>query len=366
MQGTAAAYDLCRFGDASQVTLLDGDAGRAEAAVARLVGLGCDQAVAGRAVDVRDPEALAAALKGSDATISAVPYFLHVPVHEAALAAGSHSVDMGCDTPDALALQARGAEWALAGRSAVTDSGLAPGLINTLGRAVRERVEAREVRLYCGGLPQHPKPPFHYALRFSADGLIGEYQDEAVAVLEGRLAYPPPLEDLENLEIDGVAYEAATTSGGTGTAPYRLEGKLDTYAYKTLRYPGHFGLMRGIRDFGLWQDDEVEVEGAYVSPRKLFVRLAERALIRPDEPDVVVTRAVGVGTSTLTLDVVERFDPATGFFAMERLTGFTTAIVAAALAAGEVAPGVHAHEDALSPEILLERLGRREIAVVVG
>ncbi len=45
------------------------------------------------------------------------------------------------------------------------------------------------------------------------------------------------------------------------------------------------------------------------------------------------------GQPAAQVDLVDRFDEATGFTAMERTTGWHAAIVAAMLARGEIAPG---------------------------
>jgi len=57
-------------------------------------------------------------------------------------------------------------------------------------------------------------------------------------------------------------------------------------------------------------------------------------------------RAAGAGRGeldgnpiTVTVDMVDRHDPATGFAAMERLTGWHAAMMAALIAAGEVPSG---------------------------
>ena len=51
-------------------------------------------------LDVRDTAALTAALLGSDAVVSCVPYHLNLPVAEAAHAAGVHYLDLTEDVHD--------------------------------------------------------------------------------------------------------------------------------------------------------------------------------------------------------------------------------------------------------------------------
>jgi lysine 6-dehydrogenase len=58
---------------------------------------------------------------------------------------------------------------------------------------------------------------------------------------------------------------------------------------------------------------------------------------------------------------VDRYDPATGFTAMERLTGWHAAIVMALQARERIAPGAHRMEQAARASEVMEQLGRRGI-----
>ena len=56
-------------------------------------------------------------------------------------------------------------------------------------------------------------------------------------------------------------------------------------------------------------------------------------------------------------------DESIGLSAMQRCTGFDAAIVAAMLAAKEVAPGAHKREEAIDPERYVQELDRRGMSV---
>ena len=66
----------------------------------------------------------------------------------------------------------------------------------------------------------------------------------------------------------------------------------------------------------------------------------------------------------LVLDLVDRYDPTTGFSAMERLTGWHAAIMAGFVADGTVAPGVHPVERAMSAGRFLELFRGRGFEIV--
>jgi len=104
----------------------------------------------------------------------------------AALRARAHFTDLGGNTDVVLAELAFDGEARLAGVSLVPDAGLAPGLANALvALALVRRSHAREVRVWCGGLPQHPRGPLGYKLVFHIGGLTNEYTGDAV-VLRGQ------------------------------------------------------------------------------------------------------------------------------------------------------------------------------------
>ena len=101
-------------------------------------------------------------------------------------------------------------------------------------------------------------------------------------------------------------------------------------------------------------------------PRQLYHRLLEPKIMAPLVRDVCVMRAVGVGEKNarparVTVDIVDRYDEATGFTAMERLTGWHAAILMGMQARGRVTPGAHRMEQAVAAADVLAELGRRGI-----
>src|SRR5690606_32606933 len=82
-----------------------------------------------------------------------------------------------------------------------------------------------------------------------------EYGNPCEAISDGRRIEVPPLEGLEEIEIDGTAYEAFNTSGGLGSLAETYGDRVQTMDYKTMRYPGHCAQMRLLmNDLKLNQD----------------------------------------------------------------------------------------------------------------
>lgn len=370
MQGTAAAYDLARFGHAETVALADRSLDRAQASAERVNRLVGSSVCRPLAMDAADVGAVSGELKGFDVALSCVPYHLHAGVERAAIEAGCSAVDMGNDTDVTLETLQLDAEARSKGVTVVTDAGLAPGLVNSMALSFMEQADSIDsVRLYCGGLPQNPKPPFNYSLRFSIEGLVGEYIDEAIALRDGEVVRLETMAELEQIEVEGLGtLEAFTTSSGTSTAPWTFQGVVRNYEYKTLRYPGHCELMRAFREAGLWGEDPIDVGGAVLRPIDLFCTLMGPRLLDPEDRDLVVACGIAAGSKDgahveLRADIVDYHDEATGFSAMERLTGFSTSIIAIEIAHGNVARGCVPYEKAMGGLAFLDQLERRGIVV---
>jgi saccharopine dehydrogenase-like NADP-dependent oxidoreductase len=205
--------------------------------------------------DARDAGVLAAHLRAHpvDAVISSLPFYCNVVVAEAARNAGIHYFDLTEDVAVTRAVRrlAEGAEKAF-----VPQCGLAPGFISIAANALIGHFdELRSVKLRVGALPQHPNNVLKYSLTWSTEGLINEYGNPCEALVDGRAVEVAPLEGLEEIEIDGTAYEAFNTSGGLGSLGETYGDRAQTMDYKTIRYPGHCGQMRLLmNDLKLNQD----------------------------------------------------------------------------------------------------------------
>jgi saccharopine dehydrogenase-like NADP-dependent oxidoreductase len=197
-------------------------------------------------VDVENKAALARAMRGRDAVVSALPFYLNVKVAQAARDAGVHYFDLTEDVETTRAIQklARGAKSAF-----MPQCGLAPGFISIVANHLAARFETLDtVRMRVGALPQYPTNALNYNLTWSTDGLINEYCNPCEAIYQGKRIETLPLEGLEQFSLDGVTYEAFNTSGGLGTLADSLEGKVRELDYKTVRYPGHAEKMKLLID----------------------------------------------------------------------------------------------------------------------
>jgi lysine 6-dehydrogenase len=365
-QGVAAAYDLARHGEAERITLLDRDVAIARAGAERLNKLLGRRVAGATAGDASQPRTLAPFLAEADGLLSAASYRVNLGLARLAVETKTHMVDLGGHTGivrDELALN-RDAKRA--GIALVPDCGMGPGMNVTLALAAMDLLdEAEEVRIYDGGLPEEPKPPWNYTLLFSAEGLVNEYEGEAYFLRRGEVTPVPALSELEELEISPLGkLEAFVTSGGLSTMPWTFEGKLRVLENKTLRYPGHCRLLQSLRALGLFGREPIPVGNATLVPRELLIALFDRSLSNPEAHDVCVmhVRARGMKggrPAEARANLLDRYDPTTGFRAMERLTGWHAALVLALAVNGEIAPGATPIERALSGERFLAAAPQR-------
>jgi saccharopine dehydrogenase-like NADP-dependent oxidoreductase len=185
---------------------------------------------------------LAGLIKGHDAVVSALPFFLNPGVAEACAAANAHYFDLTEDVATTRAVRAVAAHSKMA---FVPQCGLAPGFISIVANHLAEKFDSlRQLHMRVGALPQFPANGLKYNLTWSTDGLINEYCNPCEAIHDGRNIEMMPLEGLEHFSLDGIDYECFNTSGGLGTLCESLEGKVESLNYKTVRYPGHCAVMK--------------------------------------------------------------------------------------------------------------------------
>ncbi len=246
--GETIALLLARTGD-YRITIADQSA-------EQLARLPNHASLVRQTLDVTDRHALAGALRGQFAVLSAAPYAVTKHIAQGARDAGTHYLDLTEDVASTRLVKslAAGAPAAF-----IPQCGLAPGFISIVANDLITRFDRLEsVRLRVGALPQFPSNALNYNLTWSTDGVINEYAQPCEAIVNGELREVPPLEELEEFSLDGVVYEAFNTSGGLGTLCETLQGKVRTLNYRTVRYPGHRNIMKAlIQDLRLGERREL-------------------------------------------------------------------------------------------------------------
>src|SRR3954470_18661897 len=354
MMGSAAAYDMARQADVSSVLLADSDLGRAREVAARINKITAETKVRAVSLDASNSRAAAKLMRGRDGALSAVPYFLNLGLAKAALEAGCHFADLGGNNTvvrQELALSKKAEDKGVA---LAPDCGLSPGMASILGGELVRRLDGRAdaLKLYVGGLPERPMPPFHYQLVFSVEGLINEYVEPARILRRGKIVTVEPLTEPEDFHMPGFApLFAFHTSGGTSTLPETFEEKVGECFEKTLRYPGHFDLLCELKALGLFSSEKMKFGKAEISPRAMMSKIFEGKFASKG-PDVCIMRLEahesvnGAGVRGLlggrlkgrvaSFTMVDNYDAKTDMSAMMRTTAFPASIVVQMLASGAI------------------------------
>jgi lysine 6-dehydrogenase len=369
LQGSACAFDLLRTEGVDNVALADLNL---SSLPPFLQPYRQDPRLELVTLDAADGDAVAAVLEGAVGCLNALPYYFNLEMARRAVAAGAHYADLGGNTEivrQQLDLDAAARDR---GVSVIPDTGLAPGMVNILAAAGIAAMESvASVRIWVGGLPLHPLPPLNYQIVYSLEGVLDYYTTRSWVLRDGRPTQVDALSEVETIEFPEPVgtLEAFHTAGGLSTMAWDYEGRIPTMEYKTLRYPGHAHIMRAIRDLGLLDTDPVEVDGARVRPRDVFIAVVDPRLRKPDSPDLVALRVEVSGRSgdrpaRVRYDLVDRSDPETGVSAMERTTGYSLAVTGLMQAAGRVhGPGVRTPDRGVPAEEYIRELARRGVRI---
>ena len=368
LQGTACAYDLLQNPDVTEVRLADIRIDHLPDFLAPYSGA----RLIPTHVDVREQEAVRALMREADAAMSAIPYYFNLDLARIAAEVGTHFCDLGGNTEIVFQQKRLEGKTRETGCTIVPDCGLAPGMVNVLAQYGIELLDkVRSLRIYVGGLPQHPEPPLNYQIVYSLEGVLDYYTTLSWVVRDGRRTQVKALSELEKVSFPQPVgeLEAFHTAGGLSTMAFRYEGKIPTMEYKTLRYPGHAHIMEAIRDLGLLDLNPVDVKGLKVVPRDLFVNVVGPRLTKPKGRDLVALRVIVEGTKDgkakrVGWELLDYYDEARGISAMMRTTGYSLSITGQMQARGEIKePGVWTPDECVPAARYIQELERRGVYV---
>lgn len=306
--------------------------------------VGGDSGLAVRRADLSKPDVIAAAVSDADAVVGALPGVLGFAMLRAVVEAGKPIADISFSPEDPLQLEALAREC---GSTAIVDCGVSPGLSNfAVGTAIRDLDPVESVRIYVGGLPVERRWPFEYSVVFSATDVVEEYTRPARVFEDGSLVTRPALSELERLDVPGVGTLEGFLTDGLRTLLRTVPAR--SMREKTLRYPGHAGVMEILREAGFFDEAPLELPGGVrVSPRAVTERLLTRAWHRHEGGEeftylkVVVVGRRGGARVEKTFELLDRTDPASGTTSMARTTAFPCAAATRMLARGEYRdPGI--------------------------
>src|SRR4051812_36585848 len=368
LQGSACAYDLLQNPEVKEVRLADL---HTEHLAEFLAPYSRDRLIF-TPLDVRDKEAVLALMRQCDAAMSAIPYYFNFDLAALAVKAGVHFSDLGGNTEIVFKQKTLDAQAKKKNITVIPDCGLAPGMVNILAEhGIRQLDQVESVRIFVGGLPQHPEPPLNYQIVYSLEGVLDYYTTLSWVLRGGKRTQVKALSEIEPVRFKGSVgeLEGFHTAGGLSTMAFRYEGKIPTMEYKTLRYPGHAKIMEAIRELGLLDLNPIEVKGSRIVPRDAFISAAAPHLTKPEGKDLVALRVIAEGKKDgkpkrVEWELVDRYDTKHGISAMMRTTGYSLSITGLMQARGEVKPaGVHTPDECVPAEKYISELAKRGVQI---
>ncbi|EKD72709.1 MAG: hypothetical protein ACD_45C00607G0003 [uncultured bacterium] len=195
-------------------------------------------------LDAKKPETIAEFLRKNpvETIVSSLPYYRNIAIAHIAKEFNLNYFDLTEDTQTANTVTALAKNVSVA---FVPQCGLAPGFISIVANQLMKHFPTLDsVKMRVGALPLNISNALQYSLTWSTDGLINEYGNLCHAIVDGKEVQALPLDDLEEIKIDGLTYEAFNTSGGIGSLASSYAKRVNSLSYKTIRYPGHCEKMR--------------------------------------------------------------------------------------------------------------------------
>ena len=341
LMGPAAAFNAMSDPQVSQVTLCDLSQGQLDAAQAKLRSMAGGDKLTTVALDLSDQAATTRLMADFEAVVAALPREAIAFGLRAAAAARRPLVDLSWPAETEVASLKQQVE--ATGTLVILGCGVEPGLTEIVARYLAEKLDrVDELHIKCGGIPENPAPPLDYKIVFGGRRMPLRESDARIAA-NGALKAVPRYSGVETVVFPGVGECEAWHEG---FMPWLLDLKalksLKLGTQKTVRWPGYAAKVTVLKEMGLLSDEPVEVDGVQVAPKKLLdTVLYPRVRLEEGERDITLFRVEATGEKDghprrYKVEMVDRYDKASGFTSMARTTAFTGAIVARMVARGDL------------------------------
>lgn len=248
--------------------------------------------------------------------------------------------------------------------------GFAPGLTNiTLGEGIRKMDKAEIAIARCGGIPTKDaagRHPLKYMITWAFAHVLREYMIKVKVIKNGKIVEVDAMNDLEKFKFTKFGKDEELECAITPGMPSFIftRPQLREFAEKTIRWPGHWQKIEGLKECGMLDLTPVEFEGVKIAPREFLSSVIEPKL-KPLEGDTDVSVMWNTVTGKrngqkMRIDYYmwEGADIENGISSMERVTAFPAAIAAVLVGKGEInKKGITAPEDAIEGKVYKEFLG---------
>ncbi len=264
---------------------------------------------------LEDPEG---ELSPYDLVVDALPGEVGFKALEKLVELGRKVVSISFGKEDYLLLHKRAEAT---GAVVVPDAGIAPGLTNLLaGFAFFKMGKADSLKIWLGGIPKDPLPPFYHNLTWSVEDFLEEYTRPAKVKEYGILKNLVPLNHIRDEFGFPIKPLASFPTDGLRSLLYTLP--IPNMEERTLRYREHLMAMKTLYSWG-FLDESLSLDFANFSipVKTLTGRVLEEKFSSFPPEDVVIGRVEVVGSKKFVYKIYAEYDYEKGITAMARSTG---------------------------------------------
>ncbi len=339
LMGPAFALDCLGDDNVEEVLLVDIDPKRLEQVSEEL---GRPSKLKTVIQDVTDRKGLADTLRGYDVAGVALLRPLNVHAIWGAIDAGVSVVELS--EPDDEEIEEINREAIKARVAIIPGCGVEPGLTDVLaadGMDMLDRVEA--VDIWCGGIPEEPKPPLDYKIVFGGP-YLPLWPGKVKVIADGEVRYVDRYTLGDPVSFEGIDRPLECFYDGFPETLHLVE-KFDGVkrcTEVTVRYEGYCEKVNFLDGCGLLSHEPVEFKGGEIVPFEAFSRIIHpKVRLEPGERDITVLRVRVQGEengeeTVYNYEMVDRYDDEKGITSMAKTTSYTAAIVARMLGRGEI------------------------------
>ena len=317
--------------------------------------------------DLSNPDNIRDLIAGFDIVVNAVPGFMGFETLRTIIESKINVVDIAFFSEDPFELDELAKKN---GVTAIVDCGVCPGMSNILIGHLDKIMELETIQLYVGGLPQERVWPFEYKAGFSPADVIEEYVRPARMVENFKLVSKTALSEPELMDFDEIGTLEAFNSDGVRSLIKTIKAK--NIVEKTLRYPGHIEKMAVLREIGLFDLQEIDVNGKKIRPRDLTAKLLFPMWeMKENDHDLTVLKLIVTGKKNgkelkYTYDMLDHYDPETKTTSMARTTGYTATAAVRMMEQGlfdrkGICPPEYVGAEVKCVEFITEKLKERHI-----
>ncbi len=339
LMGPTITMDCLESDEVEEVLLMDVD----ETSLKEIaVDLGNPSKLKLLTQDILDRDGVVKALRDYDAACIALPKSLSVQAMRNAIAAQVNVVDLS-DLPEQ--------DWREIDESAkkaevtvIPGCGLEPGLTEILAAYGMDKLDSVEaVNIWCGGLPQDPKPPLDYKIVYGGPYLPLN-PGKVKIIEEGEVREVKRYSDGGQVRFEGIKRDLESYYERFPVTLNEVEKfhGVRRCAARTVRYAGYSAKVRFLEECGLLSRRPVEFKNQNIIPFEIFSRIIyPKVRLAEGEKDITVLKVVVDGIergskACFIFTILDAYDESRGITSMARTTSFPAAIVARMLGRGDI------------------------------